>query len=237
MSAASSAAGPNGQTTLQADVLESTVVDEALLVRLLRRAGRTLARPALECFEMLIDGATPHQARITVLAALTYLVLPFDLIPDFIPVAGFGDDMVALTALLGLCARHLTPEIKLRAQRRLDGWFPPAAMPSPSLPLSTDQLDDLQAFLKDWLRHTGRTQADLRRALRTSSIRMPVLIEELQRIHNQQGLTALAQRVAACTEAGDLVLAMGAGDVNGLWDRLQQLEGSWLTAAPAPLVA
>jgi hypothetical protein len=37
MSAASSAAGPNGQTTLQAEVLESTVVDEALLVRLLRR--------------------------------------------------------------------------------------------------------------------------------------------------------------------------------------------------------
>jgi hypothetical protein len=68
-------------------------------------------------------------------------------------------------------------------------------VPSPSLPLSTDQLDDLQAFLKDWLRHTGRTQADLRRVLRTSSIRMPVLIEELHRIHNQQGLAALADRL------------------------------------------
>lgn len=68
-------------------------------------------------------------------------------------------------------------------------------MPTSSVPLSTDQLDDLQAFLKDWLRHTGRTQADLRRALRTSSIRMPVLIEELQRIHNQQGLAALAERL------------------------------------------
>ena len=124
MSAASSAAGPNGHSTLQPEVLETTVMDEALLVRLLRRAGRTLARPALECFEMLIDGATPHQARLTVLAALTYLVLPIDLIPDFIPAAGFSDDMVALTALLGLCGRHLTPEIKLLAQRRLDRWFP-----------------------------------------------------------------------------------------------------------------
>jgi hypothetical protein len=36
---------------------------------------------------------------------------------------------------------------------------------------------------------------------------------------------------------GDLVLAMGAGDVNSLWDRLQNLEDSWLTSAPAPLVA
>ena len=73
---------------------------------------------------MLIDGATPHQARLTVLAALTYLVLPLDLIPDFIPAAGFSDDLVAITALLGLCSRHLTPDIRERAQRRLDLWFP-----------------------------------------------------------------------------------------------------------------
>jgi uncharacterized membrane protein YkvA (DUF1232 family) len=76
---------------------------------------------------MLLDGATPHQARLSVLAALTYLLLPIDLIPDFIPAAGFSDDLVALTALLGLCGRHLTPAIKLRAQRRLDRWFPPTA--------------------------------------------------------------------------------------------------------------
>ena len=63
--------------------------------------------------------------------------------------------------------------------------------------LTAEQLDDLQAFLKDWLRHTGRTQADLRRALRATSIRMPVLIEELQRIHAHSGLVALAERLCA----------------------------------------
>ena len=99
-------------------------VDEALLLRLLRRAGRTIARPALECFELLVDGSTPHQVRVTVLAALTYLLLPLDLIPDFIPAAGFSDDLVALTALLGLCTRHISPAIRERAQRRLDHWFP-----------------------------------------------------------------------------------------------------------------
>ena len=107
-------------------MLEGTVVDESLLARLLRRAGRTVARPALECFELLLDGGTPHQARLTMLAALTYLLVPVDLIPDFIPATGFGDDMVALTALLGLCSRHLTPAIRQRAQRRLDEWFPPS---------------------------------------------------------------------------------------------------------------
>ena len=61
--------------------------------------------------------------------------------------------------------------------------------------LTTDQLEDLQAFLKDWLRHSGRTQADLRRALRASSIRMPVLLEELARIHRSDGLIGLAERL------------------------------------------
>ncbi len=122
---AAQAAGPAAQPQPSADGVEATVVDEALLARLLRRAGRTMARPAIECFEMLIDRSTPHQARLTVLAALTYLVLPLDLIPDFIPAAGFSDDLVAITALLGLCSRHLTPDIRERAQRRLDEWFPP----------------------------------------------------------------------------------------------------------------
>lgn len=64
-----------------------------------------------------------------------------------------------------------------------------------SPPLSADQLEDLQLFLRDWLRHTGRTQADLRRALRAPSIRMPVLVEVLQRIHSQQGLGGLAEHL------------------------------------------
>jgi len=50
-------------------------------------------------------------------------------------------------------------------------------------------------------------------------------------------LTALAERVATCTEAGDLVLAMGAGDVNSLWDRLNSLPAPDVSATPAPLVA
>ncbi len=64
-------------------------------------------------------------------------------------------------------------------------------------PLTADDLEDLQAFLKDWLRHSGRTQADLRRALRASSIRMPVLLEELTAIHGREGLVGLAERLCA----------------------------------------
>ncbi len=120
----STSADTDARQAVDAEVLESSVVDEALLLRLLRRAGRLVARPALECLELLLDPDTPAPARLTVLAALTYLLVPLDLIPDFIPAAGFSDDLVALTALLGICGRHRSEAIRQRAQRRLDRWFP-----------------------------------------------------------------------------------------------------------------
>ena len=79
-----------------------------------------------------------------------------------------------------------------------------------SSPLNEDQLDELQAFLKDWLRHTGRTQADLRRALRAASIRMPVLLDALQHIHKAQGLVAMVDRLCA---------------IEALWQEEDQGEG------------
>ncbi|MEY3751069.1 MAG: hypothetical protein RLZZ11_184 [Cyanobacteriota bacterium] len=121
---AADSSAPSGADYVDAEVLGSTEIDEGALRRLLRRAGRTLARPALECLELLLDPATPPQVRVTMLAALTYLLVPLDLIPDFIPAAGFSDDLVALTALLGLCTTHMTDAIRLRAQRKLDRWFP-----------------------------------------------------------------------------------------------------------------
>lgn len=124
MSAAQAAAGPTAPDSVVPEVISDGVVNEGVFARLLRRAGRTIARPAFECLELLLDGATPPQVRLTVLAALTYLLLPLDVIPDFIPAAGFSDDMVALTALLGLCSTHRTPAIRARAQSRLDRWFP-----------------------------------------------------------------------------------------------------------------
>ena len=109
---------------IDAEVLDSDVIDESAFRQLLKRAGRSVARPAVEALEMLLDPATPAQTRLTLLTALTYLLIPTDLIPDLLPVAGFSDDLVAITAVLGLCRNHITPEIRQRAQRRLDQWFP-----------------------------------------------------------------------------------------------------------------
>ena len=111
---------------IEAEVLERELIDEEVFRNLLRRSGRKLAMPVVERLELLLDHQTPAQVRLTMLAALTYFVLPADLIPDFLPVAGLSDDLAALTALLGLWSHHVTPDIRSRAQRRLNRWFPPS---------------------------------------------------------------------------------------------------------------
>tara|TARA_Y100001968_G_scaffold165569_1_gene151581 strand:+ start:140 stop:505 length:366 start_codon:yes stop_codon:yes gene_type:complete len=108
----------------EAEVIDSSVINEGLLKKILLRAGRTLAKPALEAFELIIDRNTPSQVRVSMLTALTYLIMPLDLMPDFIPVAGFSDDLVALTAVISLWNNYVTPEIRNRARLKLDKWFP-----------------------------------------------------------------------------------------------------------------
>jgi uncharacterized membrane protein YkvA (DUF1232 family) len=117
---------PFDEQVIEADVLERELIDEGVFKKLLRRGGRRLAIPAVESLELLLDRKTPAQVRLTMLAALTYVLMPADLIPDFLPVAGLSDDLAALTALLGLWRHHVTPEVRIRAQRRLDRWFPPS---------------------------------------------------------------------------------------------------------------
>jgi len=114
----------SNQEIFEAEVLESSVIDEGLLKKILLTAGRAIAQPALEGFELIMDNATPPKVRISIIGALTYLIVPIDLIPDFIPASGFSDDLVALTAVITLWQHYITPDMKFRAKCKLDNWFP-----------------------------------------------------------------------------------------------------------------
>ena len=115
---------PSSEYTYDAEVIDSTVIDEGILRKVLISAGRTIAQPALEALEILIDPSIPTKVRMTMFAALTYLIMPMDLVPDLIPIAGFSDDLVALTAVISLWSSHITPEIKNKARKKLDKWIP-----------------------------------------------------------------------------------------------------------------
>ncbi len=106
-----------------AEVLESSTFDENIIIKILIKAGRTIAKPALEVLEMAIDPHTPAQVRVSLMAALAYLIMPFDLSPDFMPLVGFSDDFVALTAVLSIWNKYMTPSIRAKAERKLNKLF------------------------------------------------------------------------------------------------------------------
>ncbi len=116
--------GRSKEEVLEAEVIDSSVIDEGMLKKVLIQAGRKIAQPALEAFEIILDPSTPQKVKISMISALTYLIMPLDAMPDFIPVGGFSDDLIALTAVISLWRHHLTPQIRLRAKWKLDRWLP-----------------------------------------------------------------------------------------------------------------
>jgi uncharacterized membrane protein YkvA (DUF1232 family) len=61
--------------------------------------------------------------RAKIYGALGYFILPLDIIPDAIPVAGYTDDMAALVWALKTIWNNITPDIHEQAYNRLTSWF------------------------------------------------------------------------------------------------------------------
>ena len=53
----------------------------------------------------------PGITRVLILFTIAYALSPVDLIPDFIPVLGYLDDLIILPALIALCIRRIPAEI------------------------------------------------------------------------------------------------------------------------------
>ena len=59
---------------------------------------------------LLEDPAVPRRAKVLVALLVAYLVVPFDLVPDFIPVAGVADDVILAALVLRYVLRCVSTE-------------------------------------------------------------------------------------------------------------------------------
>lgn len=60
------------------------------------------------------DSSLPRGVRVRLALLLAYLAMPFDVVPDFIPVLGYADDVIVVVATL----RSLVRRVGLEEVRR-----------------------------------------------------------------------------------------------------------------------
>ncbi|MGE5179272.1 MAG: YkvA family protein [Bacteroidota bacterium] len=85
------------------------------------RARERAARVRLEAHALLLaarDPRTPRRARALVLALAGYALSPIDLIPDFIPVLGYLDDVVIVGVGFWIARRMIPEEVLDDCRRR-----------------------------------------------------------------------------------------------------------------------
>jgi uncharacterized membrane protein YkvA (DUF1232 family) len=72
----------------------------------LREALRLLPDVVRLLRRLAADPAVPRGVRVRLVAGALYLAFPVDLVPDFIPVAGYADDVIVVVLVLRSVARR-----------------------------------------------------------------------------------------------------------------------------------
>ena len=93
-----------------------------------KEIARSFKRELIVYQRGLRDERTPLPAKLFLGLAVGYLCMPFDLIPDFIPVVGHLDDAIVIPALVFAALRLVPTRNRFRAPRaghprtRRDQW-------------------------------------------------------------------------------------------------------------------
>src|SRR3954454_398402 len=77
------------------------------------------AEDMLAAYYCASDQQTPRHVQAALLGAIAYFILPFDFIPDMMPILGFTDDAAVLATALRLVASHMRPEHREAARQAL----------------------------------------------------------------------------------------------------------------------
>ena len=62
----------------------------------------------------------PRFTRFLIILTIAYALSPVDLIPDFIPVLGYLDDLIILPAMITVCVKRIPHKIWLEAKQQAE---------------------------------------------------------------------------------------------------------------------
>lgn len=85
--------------------------------------GAKLIYNALQLYYATENPACPQKVKIGIYAALGYLISPIDFIPDFTPIAGYGDDASAIGTALLLAQMYIDDEVREKAKTKMVDLF------------------------------------------------------------------------------------------------------------------
>ena len=84
------------------------------------------AEDLLAAYYCAFDRETPRHVQVALLGALAYFILPFDFMPDMLPILGFTDDAAVLATAIRMVSSHITPEHREAARTALKRGLPDA---------------------------------------------------------------------------------------------------------------
>ena len=89
----------------------------------LKERARKLKQDVPAVFHALKDRDTPLLAKILAGVTVAYALSPIDLIPDFVPVLGYLDDVLLLPALIALTVKLIPKKVWERCQAESDNMW------------------------------------------------------------------------------------------------------------------
>jgi uncharacterized membrane protein YkvA (DUF1232 family) len=98
-------------------------LDAVSFIDALRRWARQLKRDVLALWFARRHPQTPWHAKALGAFVVAYALSPIDLIPDFIPVLGFLDDVILLPGLIWLTLRLLPPQVLADSRDQAQAWM------------------------------------------------------------------------------------------------------------------
>ena len=88
-----------------------------------KKIGLKTTSYALILYYVLQKKEVPFKDKMLITGCLGYFILPIDLIPDFIPIAGYTDDVAGMIFAIRKCMDYVDDEIKQNVSNKLVSWF------------------------------------------------------------------------------------------------------------------